>query len=135
MIQIVNEKIEMRDAPHSAWATFIVNSENPELGRAWIMVQVEGTHDDPNLNREEVFLKRKVLGLSFNSLTNEIVYLPKDSKTPITCGKFSEGNLFKQSSISPSGNCRLKSRINYRPYDDGFYVKEKPYITVNLQIL
>ena len=134
IVHVLDERASTTDAPTAIMAKFVVNSENRELGRAWVEVEADGGYSDPDQDREEVFLKKAVPGLKFIPRTNEVVYQPKDAAQPVVCGHFSEGGWLKVDAVHPTGNCKFLVKTEKRPYDDGYHVRQKPYVVVDLSI-
>lgn len=130
-VPVLDERSTTTDDPYSVNAKFVVNDE---LGRAWVEVEIDGGYVDADLHREEVFLKRKLPGLSYEASSNRVLYRPPGAKAAIVCGAFSPGNLFKSAVVHPTGHCPLMTKVEKRPYDDGYHVQQKAFVIVSMTI-
>lgn len=133
-VRVLDERATTTDDPYSVTTKFVVNNESKELGRAWIETEIDGGYVDADLRREEVFVKKVIPGLKFDPSTREVTYQLQGSKQAVVCGTFSDGNLIKWANVSPTGRCKFAIRTEKRPFDDGYYVRQKSYVMVDMVV-
>ena len=90
---------------------------NPELGRAWVEIQVY--HDPTELNET---YRVPVPGLRYDKASQQVVYEAEGRK--VVCANVREtgGWIFKNQRVEPTGDCELTRRYAKVPIDDGFAV-------------
>lgn len=101
---------------------FKANTENPELGRAWIRAyyseSVTMDNDSAPPKAEDI----AVPGLSYSASSNQIMY------KGVVCADKS-GSSFK-----PTGRCEITTSSTTLSQDNGFTVKKSPGIKISLNV-
>jgi len=135
VVKVLDQVSPTGGSPYSVSGKFVPNDQNKELGRAWIEVEIVGDYYDADLDREIYKISANVPGLAFNPSANTVTYQSKTAGKPrVICGKFDSGNFFIQSSVKPTGRCQFITKVEKRAVDDGHYIKDKAFVSVEMKI-
>ena len=112
------------EAHRTILGTFKVN---PELGRAWVEVEVYGIHADSDSD----FYRVKVDGLSYDSESKEVVWDYEGQR--VVCAKevTSGRSIFRHTYIK-NIDCTFKQSVMTELVDDGFEVVKRKYAVLKL---
>lgn len=99
---------------------------NPELGRAWVELEIDDSPSDPDWEPEEKRIK--IEGLSYNAETKEIIFTDESERETVCAVVKKKGRtIFRTTRIYKRKACKFKIGYITKMVDDGFYVKKKKY--------
>jgi len=100
---------------------------NPELGRAWVEVEVYGSHSDSDSD----YYRVKVDGLSYDAQTKEVVWDYQGER--IVCARETTAgrSIFRYTYIK-NIDCDFKLSSVVENVDDGFEVVRRKYAVLKL---
>lgn len=104
---------------------------NKDLGRAWINLEVD-TSMDPDITPDDV--RVKIEGLTYNTETKEVIYTSEGKLTVCAFEKTTRWSIFKNTRLVMTEDCEFKQRIITKMVDDGFEIKKRQYLIVELVI-
>jgi len=100
---------------------------NPELGRAWVEVEVYGMDAESGSD----YYRVKVEGLSFDSATKEVIWDYEGQR--IVCAKeVTTGRSIFRHTYIKNIDCRFKQSVVTELVDDGFEVVKRKYAILKL---
>lgn len=102
---------------------------NPELGRAWLVLDFIGPGVDPDDWRRPMIgvtesLRTQVPGLSYDAANSRIVFAGE--KKAVTCAEVVARRT--KLIITPTGHCNVRSAHVVTQVDDGFEVKPARFV-------
>lgn len=123
---------ELQSRRYSPRDVSVVYKLNPELGRAWVNVELTDMRgDDIDYDTHRVLVE----GMSMNAEKTAVVMEANGRQvdcatvTPKT-GRFGRSLLI----INPTGACEFETKIVKRDVDDGFEIKSKTFVQVYLNL-
>lgn len=107
---------------------------NPELGRAWLVLDYVLQSEYPSLGRRhrrqrahETY-RVQVPGMTYNRETHQVLL------GTVVCANVRDVDSFwgDYLEILPTGNCPIRSEIVARDIDDGFHVNRREFVQVSI---
>ena len=120
------EEIKMKSiSEYLLWGAATATAEfaiNPEMGRAWVEVEVSSNLSDGGGSSDVERIKLE--GLTFDQQTGEI-NLDRDGKIT-TCAQYKMvgRSIFRSMMIKMTENCKFQGRWRTWSYDNGFEIKQ-----------
>lgn len=112
---------------HGVYSSFNVNQE---MERAWVETVVV---DRPSYSQSpRNHYRAKIEGLSYEANTQKVVLHSEGQM--VECATVRTTRVFRETRVTPTGNCRFTHRYVKVPYDDGYNTGHKLRLQVFLTV-